>query len=109
MKIISALIIFVYPLFIFAKDDLKKTDSKKTISEQDGYQTLDMNQFKGLDSNQPPGESKIKFSGGCKSKGGLEYKIRDAGYESCLREIEMDHSMENKNGAGRAAGFTIGK
>ena len=94
----------------FANDGVTTVESQeRKVPVKEGYQKLDLNQFKGLDTSQSAGRPGGHFSTGCKSKSGVESKAGDPGYESCLKEIELDQSARDNNGAKPSMSVTFGK
>lgn len=103
MKFIIGLILLASPS-VFAKDSLP--ESKVPVKE--GYGTMNMDEFKGLNNQVKMPKSGVTFSQTCKGKSGVEYKATDNGYEACLREAQMDNTINNKNGAQPGMGVHIG-
>ncbi|KYG66820.1 hypothetical protein AZI86_07215 [Bdellovibrio bacteriovorus] len=103
MKILFALIL-IAPLFSFAQTETKNTK----VPVKEGYETMDMNQFKDLDRPTKPGGASVKFSSNCVSKTGVQYKEQDSGYAACLREAQMDNAQGLKSGATPSMGVKFG-
>lgn len=71
MKTLLALLL-IAPLFSLAKSVETKPESAATkVPVKEGYETLDMNQFKDL--QRPTGKSGVKFTTGCTSKSGVQF------------------------------------
>ena len=104
MKIFFALIL-ITPLFSFAKNEA--TGTKVPVKE--GYETMDMNQFKDLDRPTKSGGTSVQFSSNCVSKTGVQYKEKDSGYAACLREADIDKAQGLKNGATPNMGVKFGE
>lgn len=102
MKALFALIL-IAPLFSFAQTET--TDTKVPV--KDGYETMDMSQFKDLDRPTKSGAN-VKFSSRCTSKTGLKYKEQDSGYAACLREADHDKAQGIKKGATPDMGIKFG-
>ncbi len=100
------LLIFLFSFSVNAEDSLKPTMQNDT--SKDGFEVLDMNKFKGLNTKEKESKSQVKFHSNCIKKG-IQYKTGDAGYEACLREAEMSATLKKDKGTAPSAGFTIGQ
>ncbi len=90
----------------FAHAETKSTTTKKV--DKDGYQVLDMNQFKDLDPNYKQKNPRVKVTSTCKTSTGAEYEAGNAGYDACLREAEANNISPKTDGTTPpAAGFKI--
>ncbi len=108
MKIILAIFLAVsFSGKIFADQTAAETAKKVPVKE--GFAPMDMNQFKGISSGQPEGNSKIKIEGKCKTSSGAEIKVGDNGYDLCVRQSELDKANNKKSGAENTIGVTFGK
>ena len=107
MKTLFALVL-IAPLFSFAKNTETTSAAAETkVPVKEGYETLDMNQFKDLNRPSKSGGG-VSFTSNCTSKSGVQHKETDAGYAACLREAQLDNSMGTKNGATPNVGIKLG-
>lgn len=97
MKTVFTLL-FCMPFLCFAKSPEKSEIPETKVPVKEGYETMDMNQFKDLNRPSKSGPS-VKFQIGCTSKSGVQYKEGDTGYEACLSEASGDNATGPKQGA----------
>ena len=103
MKALFAFILMA-PFLSYAKTEI--TETKVPVKE--GYEKLDMNQFKDIQRPNKGAGSGVQFSTVCTSKSGVQYKPEDSGFETCLREADADKAQGLKSGATPNMGVKIG-
>lgn len=97
MKLILFFTLFI-PTLAFGKEPQKNNlplhEGKVPVKE--GYETLNMDEFKNVNQSVAS-KSGVTFSQTCRGRSGVEYKSNESGYESCLREAQLDNTHNNMN------------
>lgn len=63
-----------------------------------GYQEVDMNQFKNLDTSKPASSSAVvKFEGVCTTSAGIDLKPSDAGFERCMTDAAANSASQGNS------------
>ncbi len=100
LKLIAFLALFIFSAqSVFSEE---KTD-------KNGYRVLDVNQFKDLDVKSKKNSPSVSVTSSCKANNGNEYTVGSIGYESCIRETQMEHVTGKKDSASPTTTFTITK
>ena len=103
------ILLLITPAFTLAKSPEPKSEITETrVPVKEGYETMDMNQFKNLDGGTKSGKSGVSFTSSCTGKNGVQFSEGQTGYDGCLREAQMDNSIGNKNGATPNFGVQLG-
>lgn len=82
--------IILFSTSCFAEVSSKVNEVSQKVPMKPGYETLNMDEFKNIDSTLNGANTKFNFKVGCRWKSGLEVKSTDVGYDSCMRELEAD-------------------
>jgi hypothetical protein len=84
-----------------AKIDITKTTQELNANDtKDGYQKIDMNQFKDVNA---PMKSKSSANLRCRSQVGTEYRPTDPEFESCVKQNALDKAKSPKGNPGETS------